>query len=211
MSRLIELVCKFYYEDIMWVLCTHFLFNKHLEVAIISNNKFQSNSGELVNESIRFKEVLVIGKDGEQIGVKSRFDALRLAENDNLDLVCVAPNAPTPVCRIMDYGKYRFEQQKKQKEMRKNQKIIVLKECKMSPSIDIGDFNTRVNNTKKWIEHGDKVKVSVEFRGRQMAHIDIGQRVLTNFLEQVKDDVLIEKPMKLEGRSLSMILAPKKK
>ena len=170
-----------------------------------------TKSDELVNENIRFKEVLVIGKDGEQIGVKSRFDALKLAQSLELDLVCVAPNAKTPVCRIMNYGKYRFEQQKKAKEIKKNQKVISVKEVQLSPTIDTHDVNTKLKHALKWLAAGDKVKVGVNFRGRQMAHIDIGEKILKDFLSQCEEVSVIEKPMKLEGRTLSAIIAPKKK
>lgn len=196
----------------MWVLSAHFLFITTfiLEVAIISKY-MNTKSDELVNENIRFKEVLVIGKDGEQIGVKSRFDALKLAQSLELDLVCVAPNAKTPVCRIMNYGKYRFEQQKKAKEIKKNQKVISVKEVQLSPTIDTHDVNTKLKHALKWLAAGDKVKVGVNFRGRQMAHIDIGEKILKDFLSQCEEVSVIEKPMKLEGRTLSAIIAPKKK
>ncbi|HIU14624.1 MAG TPA: translation initiation factor IF-3 [Candidatus Fimiplasma intestinipullorum] len=181
-----------------------------MEVALISKY-INTKSDELVNENIRFREVLVINKDGKQLGVKSRFDALKLAQSMDLDLVCVAPNAKTPVCRIMDYGKYRFEQQKKQKEMKKNQKTFSIKEVQLSPTIDTHDVNTKLKHALKWLEAGDKVKVGVNFRGRQMAHIDIGEKILKDFLAKCEEVSVIEKPMKLEGRTLSAIIAPKKK
>lgn len=180
-------------------------------MAFISNKYINTGSEELVNERIRFKEVLVIDQNGEQLGVKTRNEALRIAENAELDLVCVAPKAQTPVCRIMDYGKHRFEQQKKQKEMKKNQKIVTLKEAQLSPTIDIHDFNTKLKHSIKWLEGGDKVKVSVRFRGRQLAHIDIGEKILNDFVAQCQEYANIEKPAKLEGRTLTAILAPKKK
>lgn len=194
-------------------LCAHFLFLhnfNYMEVAIISKY-INTKSDELVNENIRFREVLVINQDGTQLGVKSRFDALRIAREAELDLVCVAPNAKTPVCRIMNYGKYRFEQQKKAKEMKKNQKTFTVKEIQLSPTIDTHDINTKLKHALKWLEQGDKVKVGVNFRGRQMAHIDIGEKILKEFLDQCADLCVIEKPAKLEGRTLSAIIAPKKK
>ena len=192
--------------------CTHFLFyNYTMEVAFISNKYNNTGSDELVNEKIRFKEVLVIDQNGGQLGVKSRNEALRIAGDASLDLVCVAPKAKMPVCRIMDYGKHRFEQQKKLKEMKKNQKIVTLKETQLSPTIDVHDFNTKLKRSIKWLESGDKVKVAVRFRGRQLAHIDIGEKILNDFIEQCKEVCQIEKPAKLEGRTLTAILAPKKK
>ncbi len=183
-----------------------------MEVAFISNNKYMNTgSDELVNEKIRFKEVLVIDQNGDQLGVKTRNEALRIAGDVDLDLVCVAPKAQTPVCRIMDYGKYRFEQQKKQKEMKKNQKIVTLKEAQLSPTIDVHDFNTKLKHSIKWLTAGDKVKVSVRFRGRQLAHIEIGEKILNDFVAQCQEYSVIEKPAKLEGRTLTAILAPKKK
>ena len=180
-------------------------------MAFISNKYNNTGSDELVNEKIRFREVLVIDQNGDQLGVKSRNDAMRIARDAELDLVCVAPKAQTPVCRIMDYGKYRFEQQKKQKEMKKNQKIVTLKETQLSPTIDIHDFNTKLKRSVKWLAEGDKVKVCVRFRGRQLAHIDIGEKILNDFVAQCAEVANIEKPAKLEGRTLTAILAPKKK
>ncbi len=187
------------------------LYLKILEVAFISNKYNNTGSDGLVNEKIRFKEVLVIGQDGQQLGVKTRNEALRIASDANLDLVCVAPKANPPVCRIMNYGKYRFEQQKKQKEMKKNQKTMTIKETQLSPTIDTHDFNTKLKHSIKWLESGDKVKVSVRFRGRQLAHVEIGEKILNDFIEQCSEVGQIEKPAKLEGRNLTAILAPKKK
>lgn len=179
-------------------------------MAIISKYNNQSND-DLVNEKIRFKEVLVIDQNGDQLGVMSRNQAINVAYDQDLDLVCVAPKANTPVCRIMDYGKYRFEQQKKQKEMKKNSKTVSLKETQLSPTIDVHDKNVKLKRTLKWLESGDKVKIAVRFRGRQLAHIDIGQKILDDFVAECADYCVIEKPAKLEGRTLTAILAPKKK
>ena len=180
------------------------------EVAIISKY-INTKSDELVNENIRFREVLVIDPEGKQLGVKSRFDALNIARDADLDLVCVAANAKPPVCRIMNYGKYRFEQQKKAREMKKNQKTVTVKEIQLSPTIDTHDVNTKLKHALKWLASGDKVKVGVNFRGRQMAHIDIGEKILKEFLDQCAEVCVIERQPKLEGRSLSAIIAPKKK
>lgn len=179
-------------------------------MAIISKYNNQSND-DLVNEKIRFKEVLVIDQNGDQLGVMSRNQAINTAYDEDLDLVCVASKAKTPVCRIMDYGKYRFEQQKKQKEMKKNSKTVSLKETQLSPTIDVHDKNVKLKRTLKWLEAGDKVKIAVRFRGRQLAHIDIGQKILDDFVAECADYCVIEKPAKLEGRTLTAILAPKKK
>nr|WP_028043955.1 translation initiation factor IF-3 [Candidatus Stoquefichus massiliensis] len=165
----------------------------------------------MVNEKIRFKEVLVIDQNGDQLGVMSSNAARNIAYDANLDLVCVAAKAKTPVCRIMDYGKYRFEQQKKQKEMKKNSKVVSLKETQLSPTIDVHDKNVKLKRTIKWLEDGDKVKIAVRFRGRQLAHIDIGQKILNDFVAECAEYCIIEKPAKMEGRTLTAILAPKKK
>lgn len=196
----------------MGALCTHFLFVLHnlWEVAIISKYNNQSND-DLVNEKIRFKEVLVIDQNGDQLGVMSRYNAINAAYDADLDLVCVAPKAKVPVCRIMDYGKYRFEQQKKQKEMKKNSKVVSLKETQLSPTIDVHDKNVKLKRTLKWLDDGDKVKVVVRFRGRQLAHVDIGQKILDDFVAECAEHCVVEKPAKLEGRTLTAILAPKKK
>jgi translation initiation factor IF-3 len=180
-------------------------------VSIISKFNNQSNQDELVNEKIRFKEVLVIAQDGEQLGVMPRNQALNAAYDASLDLVCVAPKAKPPVCRIMDYGKYRFEQQKKLKEMKKNSKVVSLKETQLSPTIDVHDKNVKLKRTIKWLQSGDKVKIAVRFRGRQLAHVEIGQKTLDDFVAECSEYCVIEKPAKLEGRTLIAILAPKKK
>ena len=166
---------------------------------------------DLVNERVRFKEVLVIDQNGDQLGVKSSREALNIAYDANLDLVCVAPNAKPPVCRIMDFGKYRFEQQKKAREMKKNSKVVTLKETQLSVTIDTHDKNVKLKRTLKWLEEGNKVKVAIRFRGRQLAHVDLGKKVIDDFVEECAEVGQIEKPAKLEGRTLTAILAPKKK
>lgn len=190
---------------------TFYLYYELTEVSIISKFNNQSNQDELVNEKIRFKEVLVIAQDGEQLGVMPRNQALNAAYDANLDLVCVAPKAKPPVCRIMDYGKYRFEQQKKLKEMKKNSKVVSIKETQLSPTIDVHDKNVKLKRTIKWLENGDKVKIAVRFRGRQLAHVEIGQKTLDDFVAECSEYCVIEKPAKLEGRTMIAILAPKKK
>lgn len=161
-----------------------------------------------VNENIRAREVRLIDSNGDQLGVKTRNEALDIAATRNLDLVLVAPNAKPPVCRIMDYGKYRFEQQKKDKEARKNQKVINVKEIRLSPGIEEHDFNTKLRNARKFLEKGDKVKVSIRFRGRAITHKDLGRKVLEQMAEECKDVSTIEQRAKMEGRSMFLMLAP---
>ncbi|TFE01157.1 translation initiation factor IF-3 [Jeotgalibacillus salarius] len=167
-----------------------------------------SKDNTQINESIRSREVRLIDQNGEQLGVKSKNEALEIAARVNLDLVLVAPNAKPPVGRIMDYGKYKFEQQKKEKEARKNQKIINLKEVRLSPGIEEHDFNTKLRNARKFLEKGDKVKASIRFRGRAITHKEIGQRVLERFAEECKDLSTIETKPKMDGRSMFLMLAP---
>ncbi|MGY0693114.1 translation initiation factor IF-3 [Virgibacillus sp. FSP13] len=161
-----------------------------------------------VNEKIRAREVRLIDANGDQLGVKSRNEALDIASTRNLDLVLVAPNAKPPVCRIMDYGKYRYEQQKKEKEARKKQKVINVKEVRFTPGIGDHDFNTKLKNARKFLEKGDKVKASVRFRGRAITHKELGQEVLDRLAEEVKDISTIESKAKMEGRNMFMMLAP---
>ncbi|AIZ61100.1 translation initiation factor IF-3 [Bacillus safensis] len=164
---------------------------------------------QLVNEGIRAREVRLIGQNGDQLGIKTRQEALEIAAKANLDLVLVAANAKPPVCRIMDYGKFRFEQQKKEKEARKNQKIISLKEVRLSPTIDEHDFNTKLRNAIKFLEKGDKVKASIRFKGRAITHKEIGQRVLDRFSEACAEVATVETKPKMDGRSMFLMLAPK--
>ncbi|ADH98882.1 translation initiation factor IF-3 [Salisediminibacterium selenitireducens] len=161
-----------------------------------------------VNENIRAREVRLIGPNGDQIGVKSKQEALEMAQNADLDLVMVAPNAKPPVCRIMDYGKFRFEQQKKEKEARKKQKVINVKEVRLSPNIEEHDFNTKLRNARKFLTKGDKVKAAIRFRGRAITHSEIGREVLMRMAEECKDISTIESKPKMEGRSMFLILAP---
>lgn len=163
----------------------------------------------LVNEGIRAKEVRVIGVDGDQLGILPIRQALQMAQDANLDLVAVAPTAKPPVCRIMDYGKFRFEQQKKDKEARKNQKVINVKEVRFSPTIEEHDYNTKMRNVVKFLEKGDKVKCSVRFRGRQITHSEIGRQVLEKLVKDIAHIGDVESKPKMEGRSMLMILSPK--
>lgn len=163
----------------------------------------------MVNEGIRAREVRLIAHDGSQLGVKSKREALSLAEQQDLDLVLVAPKAKPPVARIMDYGKYRFEMQKKQKEARKRQKTASVKEVRLSPTIDTNDFNTKVRNAHRFIQKGDKVRVSIRFKGRAITHKDIGRDVLQRFAEATSDVATVVSRAKMDGRSMFLMLAPK--
>ncbi len=162
-----------------------------------------------VNEAIHDKEVRVIDEEGEQLGIMSAAEALRIAESRNLDLVKFAPNAKPPVCKIVDYGKFRFEQAKKEREAKKNQRVIEIKEVRLSLKIDTHDFETKVAHAKRFLEDGNKVKVSVRFRGREMAHPEIGETIMERFAQACQEWGTVEKPAKLEGRQMLMFLAAK--
>ncbi len=164
----------------------------------------------MINEEIRDKEVRLIGPDGAQLGVVSAKEALKMADEHNLDLVKIAPQAKPPVCKIMDYGKHKFEIAKREKEARKNQKVINIKEVRLSPNIDDHDFNTKVNQGIKFLKSGDKVKVSVRFRGREITHSSIGKDLLLKVKEAVDEYGTVEKDIKLEGRNMAMFISPKK-
>ncbi|GIO31600.1 MULTISPECIES: translation initiation factor IF-3 [Paenibacillus] len=163
----------------------------------------------MINDEIRAKEVRLVGAEGEQIGIKPIREALQMAMDLNLDLVNVAPQAKPPVCRIMDYGKFRYEQQKKEKEARKNQKIVDIKEVWFRANIEEHDFQTKLRNVVKFLKDGDKVKCSVRFRGREITHANIGQKILERVKTEVAEISSVERQPKLEGRSMIMILAPK--
>ena len=162
-----------------------------------------------VNEEIRDREVRVISATGEQLGIMSARDALELAIRQDMDLVKISPKAVPPVCKIMDYGRFRFEQAKKEKEIRKNQHIVEIKEVRMSPSIDSGDFQVKLRNARKFLSEGNRVKVAVRFRGREMAHTEIGADLLKDFAEQCADVANLDKKPNLEGRHMIMFLSPK--
>lgn len=164
----------------------------------------------MINEQIRDKEVRVIGEDGEQLGIMSAKDALKLAKEAELDLIKIAPTAKPPVCKIVDYGKYRYEQMRKEKEAKKKQKTVDVKEIRFSPNIDTNDLNTKVNQARKFLSKGDKVKVSIRFRGRELAHTEIGVDILNDFAAKLEDVAVVEKPAKVEGRSMVMFLAEKR-
>ena len=181
-------------------------FLSFMEVFFIANNK----NGQLINEEIKARNVLVIGPNGEQVGVKSREDALTLANYAGLDLVLLNPNSDPPVCKVMDYNKYRYEKQKQQKEALKKQRASQseLKEFRLSPVIDVGDFETKLKQVTKYLDKGDKIKLSIRFKGRQMAHTELGKEVLEKFAARLENISVIEQEAKLDGRSMTMLLAP---
>ena len=164
----------------------------------------------MINEQIRDKEVRLISEDGQQLGIMSSREAMKLAQEADLDLVKIAPTAKPPVCKIIDYGKYKYELTRKEKEAKKKQKTVDVKEVRLSPNIESNDLNTKVNNAKKFIEKGNKVKVTLRFRGREMAHMQSSKHILDDFAELLKDVASVEKPAKLEGRSMSMVLTEKR-
>lgn len=174
-----------------------------MEVLPISKQELQ------INEQIRDKELRVIDSDGNQLGIMSLRQALEIAEQKNLDLVKIAPQANPPVCKIIDYGKYRFEQAKREKEARKNQRVVEIKEVRLSLNIDTHDFETKRNHALRFISEGNKVKVSIRFRGREMGHPELGQEIMQRFAGAMSEVANVEKPAKLEGRTMLMFLAPK--
>ena len=183
-------------------------FSYFMEVLGIAKN----NENMLINDQIKAHEVLVIGPNGEQVGVKPIQDARTLASYASLDLVLISPNANPPVCKVMDYNKFRYEKQKKAKEALKKQKANMseLKEYRLSPVIDVGDFETKLRNATKYLEKGDRIKLTIRFKGRQMAHTELGKEVLERFADRVKDYADIEQKPKLDGRTMTMLLVPKK-
>lgn len=164
----------------------------------------------MINEQIRDKEVRVISAEGDQLGIMSAKDAMKLAREADLDLVKIAPNATPPVCKIIDYGKYRYELARKEKEAKKKQKVIEIKEVRLSPNIEENDLNTKINAARKFLQKGDKVKVTLRFRGREMSHMAASKHILDDFAEKLGDIAIVDKPSKVEGRSLVMFLTEKK-
>lgn len=164
----------------------------------------------MINEQIRDREVRLIGENGEQLGIVSGKEALRLAKEAELDLVKIAPTAKPPVCKIIDYGKYRYELARKDKEAKKKQKVIDVKEVRLSPNIDVNDLNTKINAARKFITKGDKVKVTLRFRGREMAHMHSSKHILDDFAAKLEDIASIDKAPKIEGRSITMFLTEKR-
>lgn len=187
-----------------WAL-SRFLFYRR--TLIIAGKKNE----DLVNENIRFKEVLVIDFDGSQLGVMNKFDALQKAYDQDLDLLCVSPNSNPPVCKILDYGRYRYESQKKAKEAKKNQQTSEVKPLRLSPVIDTHDFETKIKQATKWLQDGTKVKVDMRFRGRMMTRQEVGMAVMNDFIEKLSEISNVDKTPKLEGNIMSCVLMPKKK
>lgn len=182
-----------------------------MEVSIINKKVIPNNvNDDLVNEKIKFKEVLVIGPNGEQLGIKMRREALEIAYEQELDLLCVAPNAVPPVCKVLNYGRYRFEQQKKAKEAKKKQHVTEVKPLRLSPVIDTHDFETKLRQARKWIEDGMKVKIDMRFRGRLITRLDVGKKIMDEFVEASSDIASVEKKPLLEGNTMSCVLAPKR-
>ena len=168
------------------------------------------NNDLLCNEQIKNSQVLVIGPNGEQLGVMSSREALNMAREADLDLIKIAPTAKPPVCKIADYGKYKYEQVRREKAAKKRQKVTEVKEIRLTPNIDVNDLNTKANQARKFIEKGDRVKVALRFRGREMAHMATSKGILDTFFEKLEDVAMIEKPAKLEGRSMIMFLCEKR-
>ena len=164
----------------------------------------------MINGQIRDKEIRVIGENGDQLGIMSPKEAMKLAQEADLDLVKIAPKAQPPVCKIIDYGKYRYELARKEKEAKKKQKTVEVKEVRLSPNIETNDLNTKVNNAKKFITKGNKVKDTMRFRGREMAHMQQSKHILDDFAKMLEDVAVVEKPAKLEGRNMSMVLTEKR-
>ena len=183
------------------MLSTFFIFS-YMEGTTISDL--------MINEQIRDKEIRLIGENGEQLGIMSARDAMKMAEDAGLDLVKIAPTAKPPVCKIVDYGKYKYEQIRKEKEAKKKQKVIENKEIRLSPNIDTNDLNTKINAARKFLTKGDKVKITLRFRGREMAHMNSSRHILDDFAQSLSDISVVEKAPKVEGRSMTMFLTEKR-
>ena len=172
--------------------------------------RYKTISELMINEQIRDREVRLIGADGEQLGIVSSREAQKIADEAGLDLVKIAPNAKPPVCKVIDYGKYRYEQARKEKDAKKKQKTVELKEIRLSPNIEANDLNTKMNAAKKFLAKGNKVKITLRFRGREMAHMNASKHILDDIAENLSDVAVVEKAPKVEGRSIGMVLAEKR-
>ena len=201
-------VCKIRLNAWITLLSTFFVQKENN----VTTNKWRCTtiSELMINEQIRDKEIRLIGENGEQLGIMSARDAMKMAREAELDLVKIAPTAKPPVCKIIDYGKYRYELARKEKEAKKKQKTMDVKEIRLSPNIDVNDLNTKANQARKFLSKGDKVKVALRFRGREMAHVGMSKQILDSFYEKVEDIAVIEKPAKMEGRSMIMFLVEKR-
>ncbi len=200
---------KYFLDKSTGRFCVPFIFLLHLEVKGI--NKQKKGAEDIVNEQIRCKEMLVITDKGEKLGVLPRVKALAEAEKRGLDLVLVSPDANPPVAKMMDYSRFRFEQQKKLKEMRKNQKVVVVQEIQLSPTIEKHDFETKARKAKSILEKGNKVKISLRFFGRMIVHQDLGKEVIERFVQSLAEVSTLESPIRLDGRTLFAVVAPKTK
>ncbi|MGP1376677.1 MAG: translation initiation factor IF-3 [Bulleidia sp.] len=165
---------------------------------------------ELVNENIHFREVMVIGPEGEQLGVMMRREAIQRAKDEGLDLYCVAPNATPPVCKILDFGRYRFNEQKKAREAKKKQHVTEIKPLRLSPVVDVGDFQTKLRHAREWIEDGQKVRLDMKFRGRMITRKEVGETVMNDFIEKISDIAQVDKKPGMEGNTMSVVLSPRK-
>lgn len=198
----------------MWIVCLSTFFMRIIssEVVFISSILWRCKtiSELMINEQIRDREIRLIGENGEQLGVMPTKEAMRLAKEAELDLVKIAPTAKPPVCKIIDYGKYRYELVRKEKEAKKKQKVIEVKEVRLSPNIDVNDLNTKVSAARKFIQKGNKVKVTLRFRGREMAHVQSSRHILDDFAKELEDIAVVDKPAKMEGRSIMMFLTEKR-
>lgn len=190
--------------------CLSFIYYFCAEYSFIAIREGTTISDLMINEQIRDREVRVIGEDGEQLGIMSSKEAQQLADDAGLDLVKIAPTAKPPVCRIVDYGKFKYEQTRKEKEARKKQHTVEIKEIRMSPNIDTNDLNTKVNAARKFLQKGDRVKVTLRFRGREMAHMNNSKYILDDFAEALSDCAVVEKAPKVEGRTMTMFLTEKR-
>lgn len=200
----------------LWIVCLSTFFvaqedsRNLLRIDFYNFWRYKTISELMINGQIRDREVRLIGSNGEQLGIMPAKEALKLAEEAELDLVKIAPNAKPPVCKIIDYGKYRYEMARKEKEAKKKQKTVELKEIRLSPNIDANDLNTKVNAARKFLSKGNKVKITLRFRGREMAHISYSKHVLDDFAKELEDVAIVEKAPKQEGRTISMVLAEKR-
>ena len=172
--------------------------------------RYKTISELMINEQIRDKEIRLVGSDGEQLGIMSSREAQKIADEAGLDLVKIAPNAKPPVCKVIDYGKYRYEMARKEKDAKKKQKTVELKEIRLSPNIDVNELNTKMNAARKFLAKGNKVKITLRFRGREMAHMNSSKHILDDFAENLADVAVVEKAPKVEGRSIGMVLAEKR-
>ena len=205
-KQMIGIIMLFY--DMKWIVNTiHFFVYKENEFILW---RCTTISNLMINEQIKDKEVRLVGENGEQLGIVSLAEAMKMAEDKELDLVKIAPTAKPPVCKIIDYNKFKYEQSRREKEAKKKQKTVELKEVRLSPNIDSNDLNTKVNNARKFIGKGNKVKVTLRFRGREMAHMQQSRHILDDFAKLLEDIAVVEKPSKLEGRSISMVLTEKR-